>query len=144
MQHRRRLPLREQVFIRSLTYHGFRVAKRGMHLKKRKRYVIPSTSAEDASLIDFWVKLAGDTRLIPVQITQRGTAIFRRLSEPSLRQMEEFTHASEQRLRRRREACAKCRIAFVLVRDHLGERPSRSIAWGDKKALEHGIAALVT
>ena len=142
MRHQRRLPLREQVFMRSLIHHGFRVARPGKHLKKGMRYVIPSTAAEDAALIDFWVKLAGDTRLIPVQITKRGTAIFRMRSRPSPEQLKEFERISEQRLRRRRRACAVCGIAFVLVRDYLGRRPSQSLAWGDKKALEHGINAL--
>jgi hypothetical protein len=140
----RKLPLREQVFIRSLTYHGFRVAKRETHLKKRKRYIIPSTKAEDASLVDFWVKLAGDTKLIPVQITQRGIGIFRLRSKPSATQLEEFSRISEERLRRRRKACATSRIAFVLVRDYTGARPSRSLAWGDKKALEFGLASITT
>lgn len=137
----RKLPLREQVFIRSLTWHGFRVAKRGKRLKKNRHYVIPSTKAEDASAIDFWVKLAGEERLIPVQITQRGVAIFRARNQPSPQQLAEFSRISEERLRRRRRICAVSGIVFVLVRDYTGQRPSRSVAWGDKKALVHGLAA---
>jgi hypothetical protein len=142
MDDHRRLPIRERVFAHSLMYHGFRFVRRRDRLKKNRGYVIPATKAEDSSLIDFWVKLPGDTKLIPVQITQRGTAIFRTRNNPSPPRFQEFELYSRNRLRRKRTACAHSRVAFVMVQDHLGERTNPQLAWKDKKALFFGLVAL--
>lgn len=142
MADHRKLPLREHVFILSLQYHGFRFVRRRKRLKKKKGYIIPATKQEDASLIDFWVKMPGHTELIPVQVTQRGTAIFRRRHKAAAEREAEFARLSSRRLRFKHRACIRYRIAFVLVRDHTGIKPSKSIAWGDKKALEYGVRAL--
>lgn len=135
----RKLPLREQVFVMSLTLHGYRLVPRHHHLKKRKRYIIPASSYDDAGGVDFWIKLRGSTSLIPIQVTQRGTALFRRHHPASENQIAEFTEASRRRLGEKLRSCRRSGVAFVLIRDHDGKRTSRSLAWGDVKALNHGL-----
>ena len=122
-------------------YHGFRFVRRRNRLKKNRAYVIPATKSEDSSLIDFWVKLPGDTELIPVQITQRGTAIFRVRNNPSPPRFQEFDLLARDRLRRKQQACSRNRVAFVMVQDHLGEKTNPKLAWKDKKALFYGLEA---
>lgn len=143
MRVERKLPLREQVFVASLAYHGFRVARRHDRLKFNRRYIIPSTKQEDASLIDFWIKPAWSFALIPVQVTQRGTAILRQRNPliPEDR-FRGFSEESEQRVRRKRRICRRCRIAFAMIRDYTGGKPSKSVAWGDRKALQKAIQVL--
>lgn len=143
MRVERKLPLREQVFIASLAYHGFRVARRHDRLKFNRSYVIPSTKQEDANLIDFWIKPAWSFAFIPVQVTQRGTAIIRQrnplIAEERFR---DFSEESERRVRRKRRVCKRCRIAFAMIRDYTGLKPSKSVAWGDRKALQKALQAL--
>lgn len=140
----RKLPLRERVFVLSLMYHGYRFTRKRLALKRKRGYVIPATKQEDAAAIDFWVKLPGGTDLIPIQITQRGIRIFRKRSAPSVTQLEEFERTSERRIRTKRQLCQRNKIVFVLVRDHDGPRTSRSLAWGDIKALRFGMARYIT
>lgn len=145
MSSRRKLPLREQVFIASLTYHGFRFSKKREGLKRNRGYIIPSTKQEDASLVDFWIKLPREIALIPLQVTQRGTAIFRdRQRGVPTERCVDFERASEQRIRMKREACQRSGIAFALIRDHTGTQISRSLAWGDCKALRYAISSRTT
>lgn len=116
--------------------------RRKRFLKNRKGYIIPATKREDAEGVDFWVKLPGETRVIPVQVTQRGVAHFRRHHSPHGPKIGDFMSVSEERLREKRRLCRQNNIAFVLVRDFEGCVPDRSIAWGDVKALRHAIAQL--
>lgn len=136
----RLLPQREQIFVYSLLRHGYRYTRARHGLKKRKRYVIPATAEEDAAGIDFWVKPKKATRLIPVQITQRGIAHFKRRSCPSVDQLSDFARQSRERISLKRRCCRRARIAFVLVRDHDGGSLPTSVAWGDAKALNYAIA----
>ena len=139
----RTLPRRERVFILALQYHGYRFCKRRSgRLKKRKGYVIPATKREDADAIDLWVKPPGETELVPVQLTQRGTALYQKYQRPSEFQLVDFTVISERRVRGKQKMCRQNGIAFVLVRDFDGSRLSTCIAWGDIKALRHGLAQL--
>ena len=119
--------------------HGYRVVGSTHVFKRRKRYIIPATRLEDAGGVDFWVKPAKSTRLIPVQITQRGTVLFQKFHAKSMHQREEFERTSIERLRKKRYMCRKAGVAFVLVRDFDGERPSHRLAWGDVKALMNGL-----
>lgn len=142
MDDRRKLPMREQVFLEGLRYHGFKLTYTSHNLKFRNGYVIPTTKREDSGGVDFWVKLPRQIELVPVQVTQRGTKLHRKYhrSDDSV-----HNHAEERanaRLRQKRELCRKHRIAFVLVRDYDGERLHTSVAWGDKKALLNGVRQL--
>lgn len=138
----RRLPRREAVFIESLLYHGFRKTNQRKNLKYRKGYVIPATRREDAGGIDFWIKMPRDDRLFPVQVTQRGVRIQRRLKKISGHEIREFTARSDDRIRKKRMRCKRHGIAFVLVRDFCGTTSNACIAWGDIKALRYAIAHL--
>ncbi len=135
----RRLPTREQVFIESLVWHGYRQVKAGTNLKLRVGYVIPATRKEDSEGIDVWVKPPNDTRVYPVQITQRGIKIYRRLQTPSPEALAAFIARSAQRVRQKERRCRRHGIAFVLVRDHLGLHTNPTLAWGDRKALLYGL-----
>lgn len=141
----RNLPTREKVFILSLVRHGFRVAKINSHLKRRCGYIIPSTTREDSVGIDFWVKLPGQSDLIPIQVTQRGTRLYRKYrtsdSVEAKESIERLDERSQRRLREKRATCRRCSTAFVLVRDYDGERMETNIAWGDKKALLRAVAS---
>ncbi len=136
---KRRLPTRERVFITSLLYHGYRLSYRRHALKYTVGYVIPATALEDACGIDVWVKPRGADTCIPVQLTQRGTRLFRKYHRPSGPRDREFQETAVRRLREKRTLCRRHQIAFVIVRDHDGERPSRTIAWGDVKALHFAL-----
>jgi len=139
----RSLPKREQVFVLSLMYHGYRVTKKRTGLKKKKGYICCSTKREDASGVDFWVKMPGSMRMFPIQVTQRGVAIFReRNKRHTESQLQEFVERSEQRLRRKRVMCRRNHVAFVLVRDHSHGSLSTSLAWGDVKALRFALERL--
>lgn len=74
-----------------------------------------------------------------MQITQRGTSLFKKYHPATENQLADFVRTSCLRLRDKRRSCKEARIAFVLVRDHDGPKPSRSVAWGDTKALYNGI-----
>lgn len=142
MEERLRLPDREHVFVLSLKYHGFRRTRKRKDLKFTRGYVIPTTKREDASGIDFFVKMPRDERLFPVQVTQRGVRLFKKYDRPSPDRFEEFVERSELRIRRKRRRCRRHGIAFVLVRDYDGFRTNPRIAWGDIKALRYAIAHL--
>jgi hypothetical protein len=138
---RRSLPTRERVFVLSLMYHGYRYTHQRYDLKKKKGYIIPSTKIEDSSGIDFWIKSPSSFELRPVQVTQRGVAIFRKRNKDyTHNQLAEFIARSDVRLRKKRKMCRKNKIAFVLVRDHTGASTNKTLAWGDVKALRYGIA----
>lgn len=139
---RYRLPSREQVFIESLMYHGFKKVRRRTDLKLRHGYVIPATWREDASGIDFWIKMPRDERLFPVQVTQRGIRLFRKHHQPSVILLEQFSAQSQKRVTAKRHRCREHGIAFVLVRDFDGNTTNPCIAWGDIKALRYAIAHL--
>ena len=81
MSELRKLTPREKSFKVSLQRHGFRYKKSKKNLKENKGYVIPSTKREDASGIDFWIKLPKETELIPIQVTQRGTRLYRKFQK---------------------------------------------------------------
>ncbi len=139
MSNRRKLPHREYVFIGSLLRHGFRLAQKGDYLKYGKGYVIASTKQEDASGIDFFVKMPKDDRMFPVQITQRGTWIHKNFQGSPAEKAEKFVQKSELRIRQKRWRCKESGIAFVLIRDFVGTRTNPQVAWGDIKALRYGI-----
>ncbi len=143
MHTRRKLPDREHVFITSLMYHGFRLTSSRTNLKFRSGYVIPATRREDSGGIDAWVKMPRDTRLVPIQITQRGLRLFRKHQKPhglTPEKLEEFQRRSDSRLRTKRAFCRVNKIAFVLVRDFDGRVTNTTLAWGDIKALRYAIS----
>lgn len=142
MTSRTKLPLREQVFILSLMYHGFRKTYKRHNLKYRHGFVIPATKHEDASGIDFWIKMPRDERLFPVQITQRGVRLFRSFRRPSNATLEAFIKQSERRIEEKRQRCRRHGIAFVLVRDYGGRCTYPSLARDDIQALRNSIAHL--
>ena len=72
MDDRRKLPMREQVFLEGLRYHGFKLTYTSHNLKFRNGYVIPTTIREDSGGVDFWVKLPRQIELVPVQVTQHS------------------------------------------------------------------------
>ncbi len=86
--------------------------------------------------------MPNDRRLYPVQVTQRGVRIFRKLQQPDSEQLAAFAAKAEKRVRAKRKLCREQGVAFVLVRDYLGQRVSRSIAWGDVKSLYYAIENL--
>ena len=144
MQTTRNLPARERVFILSLVRHGFRVAKNRNEkkLKRRYGYITPSTKREDAEGIDFWVKLPNHSTFIPIQVTQRGTSLYKKYRRGEKIDLANAVTRSEDRLRTKREICRENGTAFVLVRDYDGERMDTNIAWGDRKALYNGVAVM--
>lgn len=142
MTHRYKLPDREKVFIESLMYHGFRKVRRRKNLKYKNGYIIPTTKREDASGVDFWVKMPRDSRLFPVQVTQRGIRIFRKYRRPSPDKLLEFIEKSHYRVESKRRRCKKQGVAFALVRDFGGVHTNPQVAWGDIKALRYAIAHL--
>ena len=73
----RSLSEREQAFVISLKRHGFRFleTRSGKYLKRKKGYVFLSSAREEASGIDFWVKMPGEHKILPVQVTQRGSRL---------------------------------------------------------------------
>ena len=133
---------REQVFITSLLYHGFRKTRRRKDLKYRCGYIIPATRREDSSGIDFWVKMPKDERLLPVQVTQRGIKHYRKYHQYNSTKYKEFVSQSQERVRKKQRWCRAYGIAFVLVRDFDGNSTNTKIAWGDIKALRYAIAHL--
>lgn len=139
---KRRLPQRELVFIMSLMYHGFRLTYERKNFKKRKAYVVPATKREDASGVDLWVKMPGDMRLYPLQVTQRGIKMFRKYKKPSAEALDRFVAESNLKIRMKQKWCKKYRIAFVLVRDFDRSLTNTTVAWGDVKALRKAIAYL--
>ncbi|MDB4992416.1 MAG: hypothetical protein JWL75_661 [Parcubacteria group bacterium] len=139
----RKLPTRERVYVHSLMYHGYRFVRRRRNLKKKKGYVVPATNREDSSGIDFWVKMPGSMVLIPVQITQRGVKLFRKHDHPTPVRLEEFIQQSERRIDRKRRACIRHKIAFILVRDHDGQHTNKTLAWSDIHALRYAIRRYV-
>ena len=139
MPHVRKLPVREQVFIESLKWFGFRITKERKKLSFRRGYVIPSTDREDSSGIDMWVKVPNDNLLRPVQITQRGIRIFRLLSIPTPEELINFSQKSNYRIIAKRAICERSGVVFVLVRDYLGAETNFAIARRDFKALYHAI-----
>lgn len=161
MPKKRKLPTREQVFIMSLMYHGFRPTTRRKNLKRQYGYVIPATDREDASGVDLWVKMPRDERIFPVQVTQRGTKLYRKhhypkvalaierepeRAEEHLRQFRVNVAAYDQvrthKIRQKQRMCFEAGIAFVLARDFDGHTTNKNIAWRDVRALRHSIAYL--
>jgi len=142
MVRHRMLPCREQVFIASLRYHGFRFTQRRSDLKFKRGYVIAATSHEDAGGVDVWVKMPKDDRLLPVQVTQRGVRMYRKYRRPTGEKLETFVVHSERRVRNKQRRCYRHGIAFALVRDFEGKTTNPLIAWGDIKALRYAIAHL--
>lgn len=145
----RKLPTRESVFIASLLWHGYRLTSSRTNLKFRRGYVVPSTMREDAGGIDVWVKVPNSWTLVPVQVTQRGTKIYRLLQnrlpsdfQDSRQRLAELEVRSRERIRQKQRRCARQGIAFVLVRDFIGGTTNPTIAWGDLKSLRYGIANL--
>lgn len=136
------LPCREKVFIQSLQYHGFRRTHRRTNLKYACGYVITATRYEDSGGIDLWVKMPKDDRLLPVQVTQRGTRIYKQYHKFSDVEFDGFVKKSEKRICEKRRRCKKHGIAFVLARDFVGLTTNPCIAWGDIKALRYAIAHL--
>jgi hypothetical protein len=139
MHRPRKQPTRERVFVQSLKYHGFRKTSKRKNLKFKRGYIIRATSHEDHSGIDFWVKMPRDHILYPTQITQRGVRMYKFFKQPSAGSFAEFVQRSERRIKVKQAQCKKNRIAFVLVRDYIHNRPDANIAWGDIKALRYAI-----
>jgi hypothetical protein len=161
MKRKRKLPTREQVFIMSLMYHGFRPTTRRQNLKRQYGYVIPATDREDAEGIDLWVKMPRDSRVFPVQVSQRGTKLYRKHHFPKVARaiqhapersnellhhfnaaVQQYDRERQHKIRSKQRMCFKAGIAFALVRDFDGQITNKNIAWGDVKALRHGIAHL--
>ncbi|MEY2665166.1 MAG: hypothetical protein RLZZ480_271 [Candidatus Parcubacteria bacterium] len=142
MSRRHRLPPREQVFVASLLYHGFRLVRERKNLKRAYGYVIPATDKEDSGGIDFWIKMPKDYRIFPAQVTQRGVRMYRKYHKPSDEQLSEFIRRADKRIRSKQKMCYRYGIAFVLVRDYDGKSPHSTIAWGDVKALRHAMSHL--
>lgn len=161
MSNKRRLPVREYVFILSLMHHGFRLSQKRRNLKHKRGYVIPSTWREDASGIDLWVKMPREHCLVPVQIAQRGVRLYRKYEGKRIHRLsqlypdrcdelwtqyhllvEKNDGKRNYEIRRKKQRCLMSGIAFVLVRDYDGSLTNRSVAWGDIKALRYGIAHL--
>ncbi len=139
----RKLPTRERMFVAALQYHGFCFAKRNQKLKRSKGYVIPATERENSGGIDFWVRMPRSERLLPVQITQRGTMLFKKyLNQKQETSLDAFKARSERRIRDKRKWCKRDGIAFVLVRDYAGERLDTVVAWGDIKALRYAVVRI--
>jgi hypothetical protein len=135
----RKLQPREHVFAHSLRRHGFRLTHKRTGLKHGWGYVIPTTYREDSSGVDFLIKMPRTTNLVEVQITQRGTALFRKHHTPTETQLAAFERAANARLKEKRKFCEKHGICFALVRDFDGRRTNPTLAWGDVKALRHGM-----
>lgn len=135
MRHRLRRPAREQAFIHSLQYHGFRLRYRRKNLKYKRGYIIPATKHEDADGIDFWVKLPRERILFPLQITQRGVRLYRMYQRPSEFQLQEFIKAADKRIAMKRKMCRDAKIVFVLVRDYKHRIVNEAIANADIRAL---------
>lgn len=135
----RKLPPREHVFVLSLMRHGYRLTRRRSNFKKKKGYVIPATKREDAGGIDFLVKPPGADCVVPVQITQRGSRFYQKYHSAAPHHLDDFHAAAIIRLRTKRRRCRKDGVAFVLVRDHDGNRTNPAVAWGDIKALRHAV-----
>jgi hypothetical protein len=108
----------------------------------RRGFVIPATEKEDASGVDFWIKMPRDCRIFPVQVTQRGVRMFRKFHQPSEEKLCEFIHTARARIEAKRKRMKKHGIAFVLVRDFRGHHTNPQLAWGDIKALRYAIAHL--
>lgn len=139
---KRKLPRREEVFVKSLMYHGFRKTHQRENLKYAYGYIIAATKYEDGGGTDFWIKMPRDARLFPIQVTQRGVRLYRKHHRASETQLAEFIEHSEKRVRTKRMWCKRYGIAFVLVRDHGGRTTNPTLAWGDIKALRYAIAHL--
>jgi hypothetical protein len=155
MSRKRKLPAREQVFIQSLLYHGFRPTTKRHNLKHKYGYVIPSSAREDADGIDVWVKMPRDHRIIPVQVAQRGTSLFRKYHKRAIHHAEEvemvvaqaefatqvvaFDLKRQRAINEKRQLCWISGIAFVLVQDYDKTVTHRRLAWGDIKALRYGV-----
>jgi len=97
--------------------------------------VILATTQEDAGGIDFWVKMPGDMRLFPIQISQLGTSFFRTHKTPSRETLNDFIKAAEIRIAKKRARCRRDGVAFLLVRDFSGERTTEALALSDVRAL---------
>jgi hypothetical protein len=139
MHHARKLPVREQVFLESLQWFGFKLVYGRSHLKFRRGYVIPSTIREDGDGIDLWVKLPLEKVLYPVQLTQRGVRIFRLLGSRSEESLTSFQKRSEERILAKASYCHRDGIAFVLLRDYIGSETNLTIARRDYRALMFGL-----
>lgn len=150
MNRRHRIPLREMVFIESLRRHGFRLAKDFRRIKRRYGYVVPASDREDASGVDFFVKMPREDDIYEVQVTQRGdhlSHIFCRyegVADPvELQRVRDvLSRAGELHLEVKREICYKHNVALVMVQDYPGERSNPTLAWRDVKALRYGINVL--
>jgi len=135
MRAHHRLSAREQAFVHSLQYHGFRYTKRRRNLKYRRGYIIPATKREDADGVDFWIKIPKERLLYPVQITQRGVRLYRKYQRPSAWQLQEFIKYADARIAMKRRMCRAAKIIFVLLRDHEHRTVTENVANADIKAL---------
>jgi hypothetical protein len=142
MTSRRQLPNREQVFIMSLMYHGFHLNYSRRNLKFKKGYMIPATKMEDSGGVDLWIKMPKDDRILPVQITQRGVRMYKMFRQRTGVDLQKFVELSKIRIRDKQQRCFNHGIAFVLVRDFVGNMTNPTLAWGDIKSLKYGIAHL--
>jgi hypothetical protein len=138
----RKLPTREKVFFLSLQYHGFRKTSRRHNLKFRRGYVIPATSREDGEGIDCWVKMPRDSRLIPVQLTQRGVRQYRLHQHPSAEQLADFIKRSDRRVSAKYGFCKVSGIACALLKDYEGYNTSPELARSDVSALRFAVFSL--
>ena len=134
----RRLFGRELSFMRSVIWHGYRKSVKRKNLKFRAGVIIVSTKREDSDGIDFWIKPPYRHALIPVQVTQRGIKHFKKHNTSS-KALRDFIKESNKRIMAKQKLSEKSGVGFVLVRDYSSPYPSRSISWGDIKALNHGI-----
>jgi hypothetical protein len=130
-----RLSAREQVFVHSLQYHGFRFTKRRSNLKYKRGYIIPATRREDSGGVDFWIKLPKDRLLFPIQVTQRGVRLYRKYQRPSPYQLQEFMVVADVRISMKRRMCRNANIVFVLLRDYEYRITTGAVANADIKAL---------
>ena len=152
MKRRHRIPMREIVFIESLRRHGFRLTKDFSRIKRRYGYVVPASDREDASGVDFFVKMPREDEIYEVQVTQRGdhlSHIFCRYEstvdadETELQRVRDsLSVAGELHLENKREICYRHNIALVMVQDYPGERSNPTLAWRDVKALRYGVNIL--
>lgn len=136
----RRLSDREGAFVLSLKRHGFRFIKNihgNKNLKRKKGYIAPSTAREDASGIDFWVKLPFDDSIFPIQVTQRGTKLMRMFAREELSLMG-LDVMAQKRISNKKKRAHESGIVFVLLRDCPHATPQVQTMWGDRKALFYG------
>lgn len=135
----RKHPDRERVFFASLQYYGFTLSFIRVNLDFGHGYIMPATIREDSGGIDCYVKMPRDHRIFPVQVTQRGIRINRKLKNFTENDKESFLQKCEERIRAKQAICARSGIVFILLRDYLGKDTNPALAQRDVNSLCYGI-----